>query len=603
MQRTLFSELEVSSEIKKTVEGIGLEKCSSLQAECIPLIIEGKDLLAKCISNAGVIVSYAISLVELADTDLKEIQFLVLVEDRARALQVSEGFRVFAESKPGLTIGCVYQGQPKSVQERVVSSKPHILVAPIRTLEKLIEDEQVVFDDLKTIVMDELSTLATGGHEEAIEALLESTTEDTQFVAYARDDSEPVLKVVEQFTEEYIQVSIEPSLDTSVSLTEEIYEVGKLHKMEVLQRLIDFHDLQASVLFCNSVVTAENLARLLKVKGYRTATLTAASTSAERNDAIDFFNAGDIDFLIVTDLGGRDLDLEGVQQVIQYELSPEVDDFCERARTNARNLVLVLPEEVSQLDVIEGGLRRSLRRYQIPFIEGTGTDEENRCFDAITTRLVRKDFRRRDALVHRLLSSTLSTNDAMGAAIDYALELQSKLRSGDDDGRAPRKNVRPQNNGRDRDRDRDRDSGFKRPAPMKKARPGGGQAMTQISLNVGYRDQIKPNHVVGAILGETGLAADCVGMIEIFDTNVLVEIAKEHSDFVLDRLNQTNINGIKIKAEPAHAGHINAGKSGKDRGGRPGGHNRRGGGGGGGGFRKGNNQGGGYDKRGGEYYD
>lgn len=596
MQRTLFSELEISSEIKKAVEGIGLEKCSSLQAECIPLIIEGKDLLAKCISNAGVIVSYAISVVELADPELKEIQFLVLVEDRARALQVSEGLRVFAESKPGLTIGSLYHGQPKSVQERVVSSKPHILVATITSLEKLIEEELVVFDDLKTIVIDELSTLATGGHDEAIESLLESTTEDTQFVAYARDDSESVLKVVEQFTEEYIQVSIEPSLDTSVALTEEIYEVGKLQKMEVLQRLIDFHDLQASVLFCNSVVTGESLTRLLKVKGYRTATLTATSTSTERNDAIDFFNAGDIDFLIVTDLGGRDLDLEGVQQVIQFELSPEVDDFCERARTNAKNMVLVLPEEVSQLDVIEGGLRRSLRRYQIPFIEGTGTDEENRCFDAITTRLVRKDFRRRDALVHRLLSSTLSTNDAMGAAIDYALELQSKLRSGDDEGRAPRKNTRPQNSGRDRD------GGFKRPAPMKKARPGGGQAMTQISLNVGYRDQIKPNHVVGAILGETGLAADCVGMIEIFDTNVLVEIAKEHSDFVLDRLNQTNINGIKIKAEPAHAGHFSAGKSGKDRGGRPGGNNRRGGG-GGGGFRKGNNQGGGYDKRGGDYYD
>jgi ATP-dependent RNA helicase DeaD len=593
MQRTLFSELEVSSEIKSAVEGIGLEKCSSLQAECIPLIMEGKDLLAKCISNAGVIDSYAIPAVEMVNTDLKEIQFLVLVSDRNRALQVAEELRVYTAKKEGVTVASIYHGQPDSVLERVAKSKPSILVSTMKPLEGLIDQEKVVFDDLKAIIADELSEIAAGTSEEAVDSLLESTTEDTQFIAYTRADTDPVLRIVEQFTEEYIQVSIEPSMELDPAMEEEVYEVGRMAKMEVLQRLIDFYDLHSSVLYCNTVNTGRELSRVLNLKGYRTAVLGAASTSSERNDAIDYFNAGDIDFLIVTDLGGEGLDLEGVQQVIQYELSHEVDDFGERARVASRNLIFVAPEEIAQLDVIEDALGKSLRRYQIPFIEGLGTEEENRCFDAISTRLVRGDFRRREAMVQRILAVAPSTCDALAAAIDHALEQQSKVRGFEDEARAMRKPPRQTAHGTQA-----RDN-FRRPAPPKKPRPGGGgQAMTQISLNVGYRDQIKPNHVVGAILGETGLSADCVGMIEIFDTNVLVEIAKEHSEFVLDRLNQTNINGIKIKAEPAYASTINGGKGGRGRGG-----SKRPGQGGGGPFR---NKSGSQDKRGGNdgnYYD
>ncbi|MCD8535720.1 MAG: DEAD/DEAH box helicase [Verrucomicrobia bacterium] len=408
--------------------------------------MEGKDVLAKCISNAGVVDAYAIPTVDSVDTNISEIQSLVLVNDRQRALIVAEEMRLYAEKKVGVSIGSIYTGQPGSVQDRVIKSKPHILVAQLKSLESLIEDEKVVFDELKLIVADELSDLANSGLEEAIETLLESTTEDTQFVAFTRSDSEIVLKVVEQFTDEYIQVSIEPAMEIEKPIIEEVYEVGRICKTEVLQRLLDFCDLQSSVLFVNSTVSAQSVRRVLDLKGYRTSCLTYSSTSAEKNDAMDYFNAGDIDFLIVTDLGAVGLDLEGVQQVIQYELSDEVDDFGDRVLLCEKNILLVAPEEISQLDIIEEAIGRSLKRFQVPFIEGLGTNDENRLFEAVSTRLVRNDFRRREAIIQRLLQVAPSTIDAMGAIMDYALEVQAKTRSGEDESRGARKPSRPVQN-------------------------------------------------------------------------------------------------------------------------------------------------------------
>lgn len=595
MQRSLFSELQVSPEIKSAVEKIGLERCSSLQTECIPLIKDGKDVLAKCHSTAGIVETYGLAAIDSVDAEKSGIQFLIVATSRAHALSVTQQLRILNSENPKTTIGSIFNGQSTKLLERVVKSQPNILVATLPELAKCLDAEGIQFDDLKAIFIDGLSEIVSTTTDEIIETLLESTTEDTQFVAFTRSDSESVLRITEQFTEEYIQVSVEPALDLETSLKEEVIEIGKLSKMEVLDRLLETRELSPSVVFANSRQSVETLNTYFTSRGFKTASLISSTEDSAKNDTMDSFSAGDIDFIITTDLGGTGLDLDGIQSIIQYELSNEVDDFADRVKIYEKNIILVSENELDLVDAIESGLKKSLRRFQVPFVDGIGTDEENKLIEIIKTKLTRGDFRRRQDIVEKLLSTANGSFETISALVDYSLELQGKSRGGDDS-RPARKQGR-QSGGQ-------RDNSFKRSAAPKKQRPVNSQAMTQISLNVGYRDQIKPNHVVGAILGETGLSAECVGMIEIFDTNVLVEVAKEHSDFVLDRLNQTNINGIKIKAEQGQSGGNKNFKD-RDRGrdNRSGGGRR--GGGGGGGYRNKGNQSSSYDKRSkdGGYYD
>ena len=585
MQRSLFSELQVSPEIKSAVEKIGLERCSSLQTECIPLIKERKDVLAKCQSSAGVVETYGLSVIDLVDSEKSGIQFLIVVSNRARVLSVTRSLRTLNAGTPNISIANIYNGQSAELLERVVKAQPHILVATLSELTKHIEEETISFDDLNAIIIDELSEVVATTTDEIIETLLESTTEDTQFVAFTNSDSESVLGVTEQFTEEYVQVSIEPSVDLESSLKEEVFETGKLSKPEVLERLLETQLVSPSVVFVNSRQSLESISDFFAERGYKTAKLNGSTEDSVKNDTMDTFSAGDIDFLVTTDLGSVGLDMDGIKSVIQYELSDEIDDFADRVKIHEKNIILVAKDELGQIDAIESALKKSLRRFQVPFLDGAGSDEENKLVDLLKAKLARGDFRQRQDIVEKLLSISKGSHETISVLIEHALDLQSKARGNSE----PRQSRRHsgQSGGQ-------RDNNFKRSAAPKKQRPANSQAMTQISLNVGYRDQIKPNHVVGAILGETGLSADCVGMIEIFDNNVLVEVAKEHSDLVLDSLNQTNINGIKIKAEFGHSGGSkNSNDRDRGRGNRSGGGRR-----GGGGYRnKGNNQSSSYHKR------
>ncbi|MEY4388099.1 MAG: hypothetical protein RLY20_3382 [Verrucomicrobiota bacterium] len=610
MTPKLFSELGLSPELLKAVDKLGFEQASPIQAESIPLLMTGKDIVGQSQTGSGKTAAFGIPAIEKTDPHKREPQVLILCPTRELAIQVSEEIHKLAFFKRGINALPIYGGQSYERQFWGLKQGAQIIIGtPGRVMDHM-RRGTLRLDTVKMAILDEADVMLNMGFRDDIETILQSVPKERQTVFFSATMPKPIRDLIEKYSREPQSVKIEQKALTVATIDQVYYEVDRRFKVELLTRLVDIHDLKLGIIFCNTKRMVDDLVDHLEAAGYSADRLHGDMNQAQRDRVMNKFRKSGLEFLVATDVAARGIDVDDVQVVFNYDLPYDPEDYVHRigrtgrAGRSGRAISFVAGREIFQIRHIERFTNQRIQRGRVPTMAEVDEARENVFLDKLRATLVAGEYKKQDTLIERLLEEGHTSTDIVSALLHH-------LQSGDAAPAKPAKTEsydRPERPERPPYQERPRPERYesrpryeeapaprpkvpiserivppKRPAskpaihvklpaapapesapapmpaaPAKAAEPVGEKpsrktppGQTKLFMNIGKEAGVKPIDVVNVIAGETGLPGKVVGTVDIRERHLFADVAEEHASAIIAKLNRAEIKGQRVKVKLA----------------------------------------------------
>jgi ATP-dependent RNA helicase DeaD len=553
MEKRPFNELGLSAELLKAVDKMGFEEASPIQTAVIPHALAGRDVVGQSATGSGKTAAFAIPAIEKVDTHLKQVQVLVLCPTRELAVQVAEECGKLASFKRGLMEVPIYGGQSYERQFRALAAGAQVVIGtPGRVMDHM-ERGTLRLDALKVVVLDEADRMLDMGFRDDIERILSGVPETRQCLFFSATMPKGIQELIRRYTRDPEWVKIAAHAQHAPKVEQIYFEVDRRSKIELLTRLIDFHDLRFGIIFCSTKIMVDELDEHLHARGYSTDRLHGDITQAQRTRVMDKFRRRGFEFLVATDVAARGLDVDDLEVVFNFDLPNDAEDYTHRIGRTGRAgkqgmaFTFVSGREIYQLQGMIRYARLQIRRENIPSLDEVEQAKGNVFFDKLRATLEEKKFKSHDRMVDRLLEMGYTSTDIALALIHLMQGQEAEMA-------APAKAPKVERAGPSAfSTERSMDSAVRSPRstqddhPAKrgferKARTGREPGFTAVSVNVGRQHLVTPADLVGKIAGVTRLPANVVGAIDIHDDHTLVDVRSEHVELVT-----TKLAGIRIK--------------------------------------------------------
>jgi ATP-dependent RNA helicase DeaD len=551
MTRKPFAELGLSAEMLRAVAKLGFEEATPIQSETIPVLLSGRDVIGQSQTGSGKTAAFAIPLIERVAPERRVPQALVLCPTRELAMQVAEDVASFALFKRGVRELPIYGGASYERQLRGLRDGAQIIIGtPGRIMDHL-ERGTLKLGEVKAIVLDEADRMLDMGFREDIEKILAQAPPDRQTVLFSATLPPAIRSLIQRFTRDPVNVRIESSALTVPDIAQSYYEVDRRSKLEVLCRLIDLEDLKLAIVFCATKVMVDELTSHLAARGYRAEALHGDLSQAMRERVMNRFRQGQCELLVATDVAARGLDVDDVEAVFNYDLPHDGEDYVHRigrtgrAGKKGRAITFVAGREIYKLENIQRFTKARIQRARVPSIDEVEERKTEALFERLRETLEGGTYPRQDGALDRLLGAGHSATDIASAL----LHLLST--PGEKPGKAPAASPgapeRPS-------MDPAETESAPRPARPKPGRRSSGppaansheRGMTRLLFNIGETHGIRAGDLVGVISGVTRLTKDAVGLIQIMESESLVDVSEEHEDEIRRKLNGIRFKGHKL---------------------------------------------------------
>src|SRR5258705_1333415 len=268
MTTKLFSELGLSPELLKAIDKLGFEQASPIQAESIPVLMQGRDVVGQSQTGSGKTAAFAVPAIEKVDPQQRTVQVLILCPTRELAVQVSEEVHKLAFFKRGLHALPIYGGQSYDRQLSGLRQGAHIVIGtPGRVMDHM-RRGTLRLDTLKIVILDEVDVMLNMGFRDDIEVILQGTPKERQTVFFSATIPRPIQQLIEKYARDPQNVRMEQKALTVPTVEQVYYEVDRRYKIDLLTRLIDLHDLKLGIIFCNTKRMVDDLVEHLNAQGY-----------------------------------------------------------------------------------------------------------------------------------------------------------------------------------------------------------------------------------------------------------------------------------------------------------------------------------------------
>jgi ATP-dependent RNA helicase DeaD len=551
MTRKPFAELGLSAEVLRAVAKLGFEEATPIQAETIPVLLSGRDVIGQSQTGSGKTAAFAIPLIERVAPERRVPQALVLCPTRELAMQVAEDVASFALFKRGVRELPIYGGASYERQLRGLRDGAQIIIGtPGRIMDHL-DRGTLKLGEVKAIVLDEADRMLDMGFREDIEKILAQAPPDRQTVLFSATLPPAIRSLIQRFTKDPVNVRIESSALTIPDIAQSYYEVDRRSKLEVLCRLIDLEDLKLAIVFCATKIMVDELTSHLAARGYRAEALHGDLSQAMRERVMNRFRQGQCELLVATDVAARGLDVDDVEAVFNYDLPHDGEDYVHRigrtgrAGKKGRAITFVAGREIYKLENIQRYTKARIQRARVPSIDEVEERKTEALFERLRETLDGGTYPRRDGAIDRLL-------EAGHAATDIASALLHLISTG---GEKPGKPVALPEAVRERPpMDPAEAAPATRPVRPKPGRRANGppaansheRGMTRLLFSIGETHGIRPGDLVGVISGVTRLTKEAVGLIQIMEHESMVDVSEEHADEISRKLNGIRFKGHKL---------------------------------------------------------
>ena len=423
MSTKLFSELGLSEEILKAVQRLGFEQASPIQAEAIPVLMTGKDIVGQSQTGSGKTAAFAIPAIERMDPKAAGPQVLILCPTRELAIQVSEEVHKLAFFKRGVKPLPIYGGQSYERQFSGLRAGANVIIGTPGRIIDHIDRKTLQLGGIKTVILDEADEMLNMGFRDDIEKILSSTPPERQTVMFSATVPRPIEELIARYTRQPVRVRIEAKALTVPTIEQVYFEVDRRWKFEALTRLIDLHDVTLAIIFANTQRVVNELTEQLMGAGYTADCIHGGMPQASRDRVMSKFRSGGLRFLVATDVAARGIDVDDIQVVFNFDLPYDAEDYVHRIGRTGRagrsgiGISFASGREVFLIRDIERFTRQRMRRGDIPSTSEIEDARRDQFLKSLRETLQAGDFRHYDHVIEALLEEGFDSLDVASAAI------------------------------------------------------------------------------------------------------------------------------------------------------------------------------------------
>ena len=586
-----FADLGISENILKALTEMGFEKPSPIQAQGIPAVMQGSDVIGQAQTGTGKTAAFGIPVLERIDVTSNAVQALVLCPTRELAVQVSEEIGRLSKYVKGLRIEAIYGGDSIDRQIRSLKRGVHIVVGtPGRVMDHM-QRRTLKFDEVRMMVLDEADEMLDMGFREDIESILADMPEDRQTILFSATMSKPIMSITKRFLNDPILIKVVRNELTNQNIEQVCFEVKPQAKVEVMTRLIDMYHLKSLLVFCNTKRKVDEIVEDLQLRGYASEGIHGDLRQQQRSNVMSKFKAGVTTILVATDVAARGIDVSGLDAVINYDIPLDEEYYVHRigrtgrAGMSGKAFSLVARDEKFRLKTIENYTKVKIEKGVIPSFEDIVGVRKARFVESISASIQENgDVDLYQDVLEMLHHSGFTTEQIVGALAKQIMGVQKneysdgnlawEERRGDSDRRGSSRDGDRrggERSGSRFDRGISREGGDRAPRSTDRFSPrtdsrrseGSGRdgeakrtvapeaGMTRLFLSLGRKDHILPKDIVGAIAGEANIPGKTIGAIDIYDKFTFVDVPERDARAVLRAMDGNTIKGKPVQIDIA----------------------------------------------------
>ena len=542
-----FADLGLGEHLLKSLTEIGYEEPSPIQAETIPPLLAGRDLMGLAQTGTGKTAAFALPVLEQLDLRQKTPQALVLAPTRELALQVCEAFERYAAHLPDVRVLPVYGGQGYGVQLSALRRGVHIVVGtPGRIMDHL-DKGTLDLSELRFLVLDEADEMLNMGFAEDVERILADTPDTKQVALFSATMPRAIRTLSQQYLKDPVEITVKASTQTAANITQRYLVVSYPQKIDALTRILEVESFEGMIVFVRTKNETETLAEKLRARGFSAAAINGDVPQQVRERTVNQLKSAKLDILVATDVAARGLDVDRISHVVNYDIPTDTGSYVHRIGRTGRAgrsgdaISFITPRERYLLKHIEKATRQPLTQMPLPTVDDVNQTRLARFDDQITEALTNPQVGFfRDVVGHYVREHDVPEAD-VAAALALVLQGDTPMLLDEADLKPPRR----ERGGDDR---KGRAEGGGDRGPRERRGPAGGYAAYRIE--VGKRHKVEPRQIVGALANEGGLRRGDFGAIAIRPDHSIVELPADLPQQAIDKLRGTRISGRLIELKP-----------------------------------------------------
>ena len=616
MENTIkFSDLGISEEILRAVEEMGYTQPSPIQLQAIPFVLQGRDLIGQAQTGTGKTAAFAIPIIDLVDAEFNKPQAIILCPTRELAVQVEGEFQKLAKYHRKINSVAIYGGESIDRQIRALKKGVQIVVGTPGRVQDHINRGTLRLEDAGIIVLDEADEMLDMGFRDDIEAILQEMPEERQTVFFSATMAKPILDLTRKYQKDPEIIKGAKNELTVATIDQVFYEVKQSLKMELMARLMNIHNYALSVVFCNTKRMTDEVTESLGARGILAEALHGDLSPAQRDKVMGKFRKGLCTVLVATDVAARGIDVDNVEAVFNFDIPLDEEYYVHRIGRTGRAgksgtaiTFITGRREMMKLKDLERFTKANINKMTPPsvtelvelkktqFIKDVhrvlSKEEDNQLFEATIGQMLSEGLTQEQislGLLKMVMGDTVKEMKEQDFGIEAPAYGDRRREGGREGGRdggresrfgdrreggrgerfgdrreAPRSGDRPDRGSRFGDRKEggsrfgdsssrfgDRKEGPRDFAP--RAERAREENMTRLFLNLGKKDFIRPNDIVGAIAGESGLSGKSIGGIDIFDNFSFVDVPHKDAEHVVRVMKNNTIKGRTVNMEISKA--------------------------------------------------
>ncbi len=354
-----FSNIDISAPLLQSIEALGYTEMTPIQAQSIPFILAGDDIIAKAKTGSGKTVAFGMGLLSKIDVNLYETQALVLCPTRELADQVSKAIRSLARFIPNIKLLTLCGGVPQGHQIASLNQHaPHIVVGTPGRIQDHLKRQSLSLKKLRVLVLDEADRMLDMGFEDQISFVVKQTSKTKQTLLFSATYPDSILEMSAYIQQSPVEITVDETHEDG-QIEQLFYKAEELQKPLAVVALLAKHQPESTVIFCNTKYNCQVIENWLGQQGYSALSLTGDLDQRERDQTLLRFANKSCSVLVATDVAARGLDIKDLSAVIVYDLSPDPEVHVHRAgrtgRAGQKGLVFSLcaESEVERAKVIE----------------------------------------------------------------------------------------------------------------------------------------------------------------------------------------------------------------------------------------------------------
>ncbi|GAA0719634.1 DEAD/DEAH box helicase [Clostridium malenominatum] len=518
MNNTKFNELGLNEKILRAIEDMGFEEPSQIQAQVIPVVLEGFDVIGQAQTGTGKTLAFGAPMLNNLTRENNTIKGLILTPTRELAIQVNEELVRIAKHT-NLRMLPVYGGQSIDRQIKAIKKGIDVVVGtPGRVLD-LISRRVLDLDDIQFLVLDEADEMLNMGFVEDIEEIINNCNSYRHTLLFSATMPGPIKKIAQKYMKpDSKHVSILKNTMTVSTVEQYYYEVKQKDRFESFCRILDVDEPDTAIIFCKTKKGVDELVEAMLVRGYNVEGMHGDMNQSQRMNTLRKFKEDNLDFLVATDVAARGIDVENITHVINYDLPQDTESYVHRiGRTGRANktgvaYTLVTAREYSVLKQIEKATKGKIKRKEIPTIDDIFNVKYSHMLEKVKETLEGEDYKRFVPIATEL-DDDYNLVDVAAALMNMVYDKEVSYDYTENSiGSSKSSHVR-------------------------------------VFINVGRKDKLNPKTLLQFFNSEANVYKESIGSIDLLDKFSFVDIIEEDVDKVIRECSGKKLCGRRVNIE------------------------------------------------------